>query len=102
MALSCEYIDGNADNPVVINAYKCYDSACDNCSDTAVNSGWDELEDIAGFLNEETAHDACKVWKTVEESETLELMFSNTSDYSHRYGPADQVRGYTEVFVANT
>ena len=109
LVVSCEHIDDNANHPVVMDGYDCSDSACSNCSDTAEISGWQSQEDIAMMLNEDPTQDACQVWKTIESNNldqfnitNVETMFSDNSDSSIRYGPADQSRAYAEVFIGNT
>lgn len=108
LALSCEHIDDNSNHPVVLNGYLCSDSACSNCSDTALTSGWQSKEDIAMLLNEDTAEN-CQAWKTVESNNldqlnntNLETMLIDNSDSSLRSGPADQVTAFAKVYIGNT
>ncbi len=108
LVVSCDHISDDK-HPVIYNAYTCYDSACSNCSDTIMTSSWQSQEDIEQMLNEDPTQDACQVMKTMESKNldqfndtNLETMFSNNSDASVRYGPADQARAYAEVYIFNT
>ena len=109
LKVSCDHIGDNPNRPVVIDNYMCSDSACSNCSDTAVASGWQSQEDIALMLNEDTADGTCQVMNVIETNNldqlnntNLELVSSNATDSSAKYGPPDQTRGYAKVLIGNT